>query len=491
MGVSAALVSIRSCHGHVCFWGHDARSKRTGTKFMAVQPVLASSVPLGRWCVQKRPAERACQPLCCATNQYRGVYWLPRIQKFSVKVGIKGNVHYAGVFANATEGAYAFDETLRANCRDPIRLKQSLNFPTEQEASYEESLSDRRSRCLKQYSNSAKGVESLLRFQHRFSKSPQASEFEIVNIPSQSRVDAVLQARGSKSGGLALQLKSSTCHNRQSSELYVFGNTQGYNGMLLVLIALDRDIVWMVPGSEVSQRTLQIRVGSQRDKAWRVSHIGIVLQQYFTAGRVSHMALQDALLQCGDNHITEEHSHAQLVSAFASVQHRLHRPISLTAVVDSVLSGQGHQWRIQEKAAHLSADGKYWAGLRKRGGCLGPLAYAKTDFDILIVSLLDGSDRLTGFFLLSSVVLARRRLIGHRGLRLRLYPPWAQPKFPAVARKHSWQSDHFVDLRSWNGKGSDLDPGTKANLTELLEKLDEPAGQKGSCQRGRDDDDIV
>ncbi|CAE7622692.1 unnamed protein product, partial [Symbiodinium necroappetens] len=219
-----------------------------------------------------------------------------------------GRVHFVGYFSNDTEAACAFDAKLRAICTDPVRLKKSLNFPRKEEASYEEPLSERRSRGLKKsFKSLAKDVESLRRLQHRFSKSPQASEFEIVNIPSQSRVDALFQPRGSKSGGLPLQLKSSSRHKSGSSQYYFFSGTRGYDGMLLVLIALDRDMIWMVPGSEVSQKQLAVTLGSEREKAWRASHLGLALVEYFKKGRLPQISMKDALLQCGGSHIVEEH----------------------------------------------------------------------------------------------------------------------------------------------------------------------------------------
>ncbi|CAE7727060.1 unnamed protein product, partial [Symbiodinium sp. CCMP2456] len=430
---------------------------------------------LVRWCLRDRPKKAgSCQ------STFNGVHWHRRHQRFQARVCFEGRCHYTGYFSNDTEAACAFDAKLRAICTDPVRLKKSLNFPTKAEASYEEPLSERRSRGLKKSSqNSAKDVESFQHLQHRFSKSPQASEFEIVNIPSQSRVDALFQPRGSKSVGLPLQLKSSTNRNKNSGECYAFQRTSGYDGMVLVLIALDCDMIWMVPGSEVSQTSLWITLGSKRDKAWRVSQVGLVLAEYFRKGTVPHVPLQDALMQCGDNHIVEEHSHAQLASVLGSVGLRLHRPPNVYYdVVDSVLSWQEHEWRVQEKATHMWSHGRYGANLRKSGGCLGPRAYAQTDFDILIVSLLDVSDRLLGIFLFPSCVLAKRRLVGnnHKSVQLYLYPPWSQPKPPAVAARHSWQLDHFVDLRSWKGKDFHLDPSSMESLTELLDKLlDNPA----------------
>ncbi|CAE7849599.1 unnamed protein product, partial [Symbiodinium necroappetens] len=210
--------------------------------------------PFG-FCLPDKRAERAARQLRSGTSQFNGVHWHKRGKKFGVQVRYDGKLIHVGYFLNETEAACEFDKTLRSICRDPVRLKKSLNFPTKEEASYEEPLSERRSRGLKKSSkNRAKDVESLQRLQHRFSKSPEASDFEIANVPSLSRVDALFRPRGAKSGGLPLQLKSSSCHNYSGEYyFYAFSNTKGYEGMLLVLVALDRDIIWMVPGSEVSQ----------------------------------------------------------------------------------------------------------------------------------------------------------------------------------------------------------------------------------------------
>ena len=409
-----------------------------------------------------------------------GVSWHRAAEKFRVDVTLERKSHYVGLFAQETDAAQAFDAKLRQICQDPMRLKKSLNFPTEQEASYEANLSEMRSRGLKRGSaNFAKEVQAHQHLQARFLQSPQASEFEIVHVPSQSRVDALYQPRWSKGSGLALQLKSSTSSSRSSSSesrCYTFQHVDGYDGMLLVLVALDHDSIWMVPGSKISQRCLRITVGSQRDEAWRVSQVGLALSDYFKDKSIPHISFQDALLQCSRQHIVEERSHSQLAALFASVGLLLHRPIGLTAAVDSILSWQGLPWRVQEKATHMNADdGKYCVSLRKHAGCLGLLAYAETDFDVLTVSLLDRSSRLTGVFLVPSFILANRKLIGRKAATLALYPPWSQPKYPAVARKQKWQLDHFVDLRSWKGPGCELDPGAKANFTQLLEKLQDAA----------------
>ena len=102
------------------------------------------------------------------------------------------------------------------------------------------------------------------------------------------------------------------------------------------------------------------------------------------------------------------------------------------------------------------------------GSMAARLAYAKADFDILIVTLLDDADRLKGIFVFPSSVLARREFIGHKPRRVGLYPPWARPKRPATSANYSWQLDYFVDLRSWRRTDLDLDPSTKARFNEVL-----------------------
>ena len=212
--------------------------------------------------------------------------------------------------------------------------------------------------------------------------------------------------------------------------------------MLLILLALDHDTIWVVPGSEVSQQNLWITLGSQRDEAWGVSQVGLVLMEHFRNSSFPSISMQDAILQYGGNYIVEELSHAQLDSEFAAIGLQLDRPISVPDAVDSVLRWRDHQWRVQEKATH-----------RQNGD----------------------DERLVGIYIVPNSVLAKRKLIGHEAVNLGLYPPWAQPRRPAVARKHGWQLDHFVDLRRWKGKGACLDSSSHASLMELIQKLEEPA----------------
>ena len=405
------------------------------------------------------------------TSKFCGVCWSKKSKKYQAQVCVEGLRCHVGVFSDEEEAAHAYDAKLRALCADPVRLKKSLNFPTNQEASYEESLLQTRSRGLRASSrNFTKELESFHCLQDRFLRSAEALGFEIVHVPSLSRVDALFQPQGSVNGGLCLQLKSSSCLKDCGSDYYHFSNVSGYDGQLLVFVALDRDIIWLLPGSEVSQQHMRIRLGSQRDKEFRVDQLGPALTKCFqNDNSFPHATLQDALMRCSRNHMVEERSHAQLVAAFAAAGLQLTRPPETAHTVDSVLDWDGQRWRVQEKAARPKTNGQYLVNLTKNGGCLGSLAYASADFDLLIGSILEHDCRLAGIFIFPSSELALRGILGQKPRVLLLYPPWALPKHPAVARKHAWQLDHFVDLRSW--KGSDLDPATKARLVGLLSEL--------------------
>ena len=164
-------------------------------------PPNANIVQSLHGCLRQRPAGGNFRQLRSATSRSNGVSWQTAAQRFRADVIFEEKHHYAGLFVHETEAAHAFDAKLRQICKDPVRLKKSLNFPTEEEASYEESLSQKRSRGLRIYfHNPAKEVLSHQHLQDRFANCPQASDFEIVKVPSQSRIDAVFRARGSKRG---------------------------------------------------------------------------------------------------------------------------------------------------------------------------------------------------------------------------------------------------------------------------------------------------
>ena len=386
-----------------------------------------------------------------ASSQFNGVYWNKAIGKYHAQVCFKGDRKHAGCFLTEQQAAHAYDALLRALCDDGRRLKRSLNFPTPLEASAaawtEQQQQESRRRALATYSQRRKEDESFDRLRRLFDSSPQAQNYEILRVSGSSKVDALFQRRGSISGGVALQLKSASL---QRQRYYSFNNTRGYAGMLLMLLALDSDAVWALPGASVTRTSFFITSGSSRDAAFQVDDVGLLLESCLRNRKdFPHVSLAEARVQCSPNHHVEEQAHALLATMFHRVSYELEKSFTDSPTVDSVLAGEACRWRVQEKSSTLQADFRYSVGLWKHGGALGKLAYSEDDFDLVLAALLDDG-RLSGLFVFPADALARLGYIGQKPCHLPLHPPWRLPKREDTRVKHAWQLEYFVDLRKWD-----------------------------------------
>ena len=404
-----------------------------------------------------------------ATSQFNGVHWHKASQKFAAHVYIAGATHYLGLFHSEQEAAQRYDKQLRALCQDEHRLRRSLNFPTPSEASFRQSPQEARQRALQVHSDTTQLEEaSLHRVQQRFLSTPQASIYEIARVSRSSRIDALIQTIASQAGGACLQFKSASARKFHGNG-YGFKHTKGYEGMLLVLVALDRDLLWAVPGKLVTSQTLWLTIDSARDRAWRVHDIGFTLESCFlNPQEFPQVSLAEARLQCSNSNRVEERAHALMAILFALAKFELQRSFT-SASVDSMLVGNGLALRAQEKASNLCKNGHYAINLWKRGGVLGRLPYEATDFDVLLAALLDAG-RLTGLFLFPISVLMQRGYVGHNAIRLLLLPPWKPAKLETTGIRYSWQMEYFVDLRDWTG-GAVLPDAVRSRLDHLLSQL--------------------
>ncbi|CAE7854493.1 ATP6V1D, partial [Symbiodinium microadriaticum] len=292
-------------------------------------------------------------------------------------------LHHVGSFHCEIEAAKAYDDFLRQLCPPGARLMKSLNFPSLGEANFEEPLQDVRARALAGAATLVKEEQSFARLLTLFSVTPQAVTHEIIRVSGSSKVDALFSFKG-LDRGLPLQVKAASMSGNFGRS-YKFAHTRDYDGMLLLLIALDRDIMWATPGSTVATTSFSIQLDSERDKAYRVSDLGSALDQHFQDNAtMSHVSLKHARLWCADRHQVEEHAHLQMADIFASVGFQLEKAHSVTEV-DSMLVGKGCRWRIQEKSSslHKAAGGRYLVHLRK--GKFSRQAYSVSDFDLLLV----------------------------------------------------------------------------------------------------------
>ena len=375
-------------------------------------------------------------------------------------------MRYLGCFDSEHRAALAYDQGLRSLCRDERRLKKSLNFPSPAEVEFVESPQKARSRALAQFSHMAVNEEeSFRRLHHYFQSSSYSWSYEIARVSGSARADAIFQPIGALSGGVQLQVKS-TRSRGPSGCTYSFRGTNGYEGMVLVLIALDRDVLWAVPGKVVPQKTFNITLGSDRDQAWRTSDIGDTLKGHFQCvDDFPHVSVDQARLQCSTTNKVEERAHASMAKLFGHLGFRLKKSVLTGSTVDSCLEWGEHTWRVQEKASSLHTNGTYSVNIGRCAGALGRQPYMTTDFDLLLAAVLDEGS-LAGIFVVPIAVLAERGVVGQRAVTLRFCPPWARAR-EATRLKYAWQLEHFVDLRAWTGKPL-LPVEVRARLTELL-----------------------
>ena len=383
-----------------------------------------------------------------ASSCFNGVSWHKAARKFVVRVYFEGKNYHAGLFGSEVCAARAYDQHLRVRCHDGLRLKRSLNFPSSAEASFSENTAIARARGVAaQRDRKRKEEESFCHLQQRLLCST-VTGFEVVRVPGFSRADALFQRKGSSAGGLPLQLKAASASGLGDKPIFCFKKTAGYDGMLLILVAVDYGIVWAVPGAAVTQQSFNIQLGSSRDELFRVTDVGHALVECFRrAADFPHITLTQAGLRCeARTHRLEMNTHLQMAAFLASVGYILKKNLEVASAVDSMLSGGGKSWRVQEKASHLhSPSNAYTINLRKHAGVLGKVAYSASDFDLLLAAVLQDGN-LAGMFLLPSTVLGQHRLVGYKPTELRLVPPWAPCARHATKTKYAWQLEYYVDL---------------------------------------------
>ena len=402
-----------------------------------------------------------------ATSRFNGVYWHGASQAYDARVSLAGKAHLCGRFACEEQAGLAYDTKLRELCKDGHRLKQSLNFPSAEELAFAESPEDRRARNLQMFGdNEAKETKAFSQVMARFKGSATSSEFEIVRVSSSSRIDAMFLKNGSPKG-LPIQLKSRSGRG-DKGHYYQFKNIHGYAGMLLLLVALDRDIIWAMVGSRVDRDSIGLTLNTSKEFQFRVSCLASLLEYcFYQSSEYLHLTLEDARLQCSVGHVVEEQARRQKQAVLSQVGFWL-QPCAHGGVVDSTLCGHGCAYDVQEKATRQRRGrSDYKVNLRRSGGRVGHRAYTSADFDLLIISLLDGECRLEGLYLIPTKTLAQHGLVDERPVTLHLFPPWAPAKHKDAIQRHAWQLDHFVDLRGW--AGGQLSGDLEGRLLQLLD----------------------
>ena len=394
--------------------------------------------------------------------KYRGVCFNKQRRVFDARLTVKGRKYFAGSFRAATEAAKMYDQRLRDLCgSDKQRLQRCLNFPSEEEAAYQETARHARRRGMDmnggKYGTHRKELQAFELLNQAFARSPVSQHYEIRRLSGASKADALFVQRSSPEVGLPLQLKASSGHGPQA-RTYSFQSMRGYDGMLVLCVALKDGHMWAVAGQNIVVNTLHITLGCNSDRQLRVDsqdigpHLAACLHD---ARSYPHMSMVHASMQCASrSHMVEAATHLQLQRLFSCIRMRLTRPSLHNSAVDSWLEinhvdAQGVHLRLQEKASN-KRQRRYVIRLSKCGGALGRQAYARDDFDVLVACVL-AENKLDGMFFIPAALLVDHGFIGLRPTHMLLYPPWHAPVKKDIRSKYAWQPEFFLDLRKWNG----------------------------------------
>ena len=215
-------------------------------------------------------------------RNYRGVSYRRQDCTYTATCWGNGVAAYLGRFNSAKQAAEAYDKELRRMCPDDkFKLSTRLNFPSEEEAAFQESPQQARQRGLsKNGSNHRKEARSFQLFMRAFASSKYSDKYEIVRLSGASRADALFKIKGSGQSGTCIQLKAATSRGSRGDAFFFLG-LLGYNGMPVVFVALDGDHIWAASGRQLSANGMTMTIGSERDYKWRVSDIGSVLALCF------------------------------------------------------------------------------------------------------------------------------------------------------------------------------------------------------------------
>ena len=409
--------------------------------------------------------------------KYCGVYYNKAQHSFSAKASVRGIIHHVGTYGSAMQAAQAFDDRLRLICgNDPFRLRRSLNFPSKDEAAFRETPLQTRKRVLRTYGDSARKEAEGFKLIHAiFEKSLLAHRYELRRLTGSSKADALLMPKDSEGSGLPIQIKASSNSRKGEGRRcrYDFHNVLGYDGMLVLMVALDSGYVWACSGQSLKVQKLQVTVGCKSDTQRRVSDLAShLLRSFHDTQEFQRLSVREATLACAPTHQVEAFARLQLERLFQHVGMCLKNPFIHQTTVDSLLAWQrpGSSpvlLRVQEKAANnWRGDGRYAVVMSKRGGVLGRLAYSEDDFDLLAASVMN-ENQLQGVFLIPMSVLVQRAFAVTKATQMSLHPPWSAPKRKPTKDKYDWQLDFFLDLRAWQGS-EDLSPMLQARLRHLV-----------------------
>lgn len=388
---------------------------------------------------------------------YRGVSWDASSGKWTAKVAVSGARSYLGVFNLAEDAAHAYDDFIRSSGTSMALLRR-LNFPTHNEttllAGAAPQSSGARRHCYEIEALSKRLLEEGL----------DRTSWDLMWMPEGTRADGALRPKSHSSSDswVGIQLKAASRPN--ASGVYTFGHLLGYHGMLIICIALDRSMLWALPGAAVTVQTMAITIGGKWDR-YRCSwcQLGAILacawivRETFIRHSLASLRLPASLatqveLSCLDD-VEQTLEEVGLSSSSPAVQHG-----SVDMLVEARIRVQCKARTAPTRSVH-----SFCVGLTRRLGSRSKVPYFVGDFDALLACLIFG-DRLKGFFVIPARELASRGFLCPIKWRtsITLYLPQSTPRTANGRLAKAWQSEYFVSTEGG------LDEAGRARLRRLM-----------------------
>lgn len=410
---------------------------------------------------------RSCSPSADASippPSYTGVDLAKERTKWRARISLDGRQHHLGTFNNPVDAALAYDAALRSSNADIGRFRR-LNFPTPEETSIQADISweHRRRSNLERYGSVfLKEAASKLAVEQAI-----CDHFEVHWLGEGTLADGICRPKHCTTDEwIGIQVKATSAKH---SGAYHFSRTHGYNGLMLVCVALDCMQLWMIPGANISVRGLTISVKGKWDR-YRCSPAGAlsVLQQAWGGC--------DSLMRQGEGawkspiSVRQQIEHLGFTLSKAILEDAgiaISMPFVQYGAVDMILDGLIRvQAKVRTKmSSHVVSS--YTVTLHRSSGVGMWRRFASDEFDVLLVQLIR-DNWLIGIFFIPMLELSQRGLtasgIPLRGqtCSLNLYPPWSSPTREKARQAKAWQSNYFFPIE--NG----IEEGDKNRLHKLL-----------------------
>jgi len=400
------------------------------------------------------------------SSKYRGVYWHRRARKWCAMTTVHGSLRYIGLFVSQLEAAEAVDHALRR--WGPANSRARLNFPSTCDMA--------RARNVEVYgaahTTEARAWQQILRSLHAWATS---GRFEVRRLREGTHADAIFRCRdpGYDDMWVGMQVKSTA--RASANNTFTFNNTRGYDGLLLVCVALVPGVIWVIPGDTVGVGYLTLKVGNDMHDSFRCEDLGAALTEawlncsrYPKRSAAAWGTPTSRLRRI--EHDGQKHGHTWLSKCGFSLE----QPVVENGHFDTVINGV---IRAQEKTVTAPRHdcGTYCVSLTKHGGLGTRIPYVGDEFDLLVVYLFSQWTFAT-VFIVPTYTLLRHGVVGAQRAGLTLYPPQSQPNARRPRTEKAWQAQYFFDVRR------DLDNNSAARLLDIV-TLVPPSLQIQSPQR--------